>query len=271
MTDISLPPQFEGTGDRIAYLLAEYRLAVYVALGAGALAVFTGRLGIPAVPSFVGLVLQITAIGIVPVTVGAYVVVNRYVPDPRRDVLVLDPNQDGYTIGTAQVPSELWSSREHVADKPVMHPAGKFDAVVTQLDYDDEINRLQVEGANPEIADPANVIATNGKLDETFGELDAAAADLERIKATATTRERNVEKRIINAVIGAVESGSSIEPGLAEGEIFGELFDDVENGSKPVDETRDDERDLERIAPKLYGTEETNGNGDSKSLQDILQ
>lgn len=271
MPDVSLPPQFEDTGDRIAYLLAEYRLAVYVALGAGALAIFTGRLGIPAVPSFLSIVLQITAIGIVPVTVGAYAVVNRYVPDPRREVLVLNPSDDGYTIGTARVPSDLWSSREHVADKPVMHPAGKYDAVVTRLDYDDEISRLQVEGANPEIADPVNVIATNGKLDETFDELDAAAADLERIKATATTRERNVEKKIINGVIGAVESGSSIEPGLAEGEIFGELFDDVEDGSKPVDESRDDEREVERIAPKLYGTDDTDTNGDSKSLEDILQ
>lgn len=265
-----LPPQFDGLSDRVTFLLAEYRTAVYVAIAAGALAVFTGRLGIPAVPSVVGLGLRIIAVGIVPATAGAYLVVDRYVPDPRQNILILNPTDDGYTVGTAKVPSDLWDAREHEDNKPVMRPAGPFDAIVTRLEFDSELGRLTVEGANPEVADPVEVIAKNGKLNETFGELEAAAADLERIKATATTRERRVEKKIINAVIGAVETGSSIKPGLAEGEIFAEVFEDIEEGERPVDESRDDEPRVRDRDRKQNGHDETDGDPTDAILDQVL-
>ena len=45
-----IPPKFEGGKDRVAYLLAEYKLGVSLAAAAGAVLLFTGRLGLPTLP-----------------------------------------------------------------------------------------------------------------------------------------------------------------------------------------------------------------------------
>jgi hypothetical protein len=246
--DIDTP---DGLGDKVTYLLGEYRTAVSISGAALVLLFLSGNLGIPTFPSWIGLLLRGIVVATVPSTAGALILVRRFVPDPRERVLIIDPFNDGLDIGVAKVPSELWTQRIHDEDLPVLNPSGTFDAVVTQLDYDSELNRLEVRGTNPELADPAEIISKNGKLDATFSDLQTKSKQLEKVKATATSRERKVEEKLINSIIGAVESGSSIKPGLAEDEIFGEVFDDIQSesltdpGDGPEDLQRDDEQETE--------------------------
>lgn len=214
-----IPPRFEETADRITYLLAEYRLGVYVAIGAVVALLATETITVE-VPEWVTLGLTGLAIGILPAIALGKVLADRWLPDPR--VRVIEVSSDPPSIEPHRVPRDLWDRRE-VSELPVWRISeGSTDAIVTELDHMEDVNRLRVRGVNPELADPTSIAARDGQLGEVFGRLSEAARDLNAQRGTEGLRQIEIEERVINEVIRSVEEGTSIKPGAFESIVLGE-------------------------------------------------
>lgn len=220
-----IPPRFEGHADRLTYLLAEYRLGVYLAgaalIGLGA----TGYLEVE-VPPWTRLGLIGVAIGILPSIAAGKVIADWMLPDPRVKVIEIDA--DGPSIEPHRIPRELWSRRE-VSELPVWRVSeGETEAIVTDIDHMEDVDRLKVRGVNPELADPTSIAARDGELASVFGELQEKARDLNAQKGTEGIRQIEMEERILNEVIASVESGTSIKPGAFREIVLGDETSEVE-------------------------------------------
>lgn len=228
-----IPPRFEDHADRAAYLFAEYKYGVYIAVAAGTILVASGRVGLPTIPPVVGWFLKWSVVGILPAMwAGKVLIVDRWIPDPRYRVLEID-TENKMSLKPHMVPKSLWRQRkrgEHSALKP---DEGFFDYVVTEYQHDEELGTLTIEGANQELVDPVGMVATQNKIDTIYGELLGKAADLERIEASERMRRFQVEEQVVNSLIGAVEHGLEFEPGTTE-EIVRDL-DETEVGASDKD------------------------------------
>lgn len=223
----AIPPRFEDTADRATYLLKEYKAGVYLAVAAGVALVLSGRLGLPTVPPLVVDWLYVLIIGIIPsMLVAKTTVIKWFVPDPRVRVLVLEYDRDDAILNTAakKVPRDLWNERKHSHGMPVLEPDGAVDAIVTQYEYDAALEQITVRGANPELVDPVDLLATQGRLESLFNEMLEQSREYEHLKATLSLRQQEMEQRITNALVAAVEQGTTFEPAsdVLETELYGE-------------------------------------------------
>lgn len=254
----SIPPRFDGARDRIAYLLAEYKIGVMFAAAALTVLVASGRVGIPEIPDWLELILRGVAIGIIPsMFVAKVAIIDRYFPDPRQKVVEWNPygdDSEGIEIRHYWVETDLWRDRVHEEGMPVLNPdRGDTDAVVTRFEYDEALDRVRVRGINPEIADPTDLKARNGMLDAVFGELTDAKRELDHMRATGSLRQYQIEESTINALIAAVEERVAFEPGATEEIVSEELFEGFDEESKRTDAKTMD--DIER--PTLSELEES--------------
>lgn len=205
-----VPPRFEGHADRIAYLLAEYRIGVYIALAALLLLSATDRLSV-SVPPWLTTTLIGFAVGIMPSLMLGKSLADRWLPDPRVRVVEIDA--DGPAIEPHRVPKSLWEERE-TEELPIWQiREGKTDAVVTELDHVEGLDKIRVRGLNPELANPASIAARDGRLAEVFGDLQQSARELNAQEATEGMRQINTEDRAIMEIVRAVEKGTSVDPG----------------------------------------------------------
>ncbi|GAA2772021.1 hypothetical protein GCM10010451_66350 [Streptomyces virens] len=238
----SIPPRFESHYDRLSYLLAEYKIGVYIAVLAVTALIVSGRLGIPEMPSGVAWALKWTAIGIIPAMVAAKVaIVDRWIPDPRKRILVVDL-EDEIDVTGKLCPQTVWSKRE-TGEHPAIEPdRGMFDAIVTKFDWDDDLGRLEVEGGNEELV--LEVLTTQGKLDAVYGQLLEDSAKLDRLQAQQRLKTLEIEERIVNSLIAAVEHGLEFDPGTTEEIVDSDLeSDNVDANKRTRDASRSDDQE----------------------------
>lgn len=243
-----IPPRFEDGRDRLAYLLAEYRLGVVaVALSLVAL-VASGNLGIPEIPPELKLVLQGVALGVIPAMfLAKLLIIDIFFPDPRRKVIEWNPyaeDEEGIGVRLWRVESGVWSERVHEQGMPVLEPdRGEADAIVTRFSYDEGLDRVSVRGVAEDIANPTDLKARNGKLDEIFTELTESKRELDHMRATGSLRQYQIEERTINSLIAAVEERVAFEPGATDEVLSEEMFDGFSEDDKrtdaPVEEPED--------------------------------
>lgn len=223
--DLRVPESTPSRAEYVVELLKSYRVGVYLALLSTVALLISGRWSLPTLPSWLTLSLRGFAIGIIPATIlGKKVVVERYLPDNRLKVMVWDvPEQerqqaveDGRAVTRLdvdgkRVPRGLWADRENPSEWPVWNPPGNVDAVVTRFEYDEESHELTVEGLNPEISNPADLAARDGRLAEVYGDLLSTVNDLARLEATIEAKTVEIERDNVNALLEAVEHGVSFE------------------------------------------------------------
>lgn len=257
-----IPPRFEDGRDRLAYLLAEYRLGV-VAVGLSVVAlVASGNLGIPEIPPELKLVLQGVALGVIPAMfLAKLLIIDIFFPDPRRKIIEWNPyaeDEDGIGIRLWRVESEVWSERVHEQGMPILEPdRGEADAVVTRFSYDDAVERVTVRGVAEDIANPTDLKARNGKLDEIFGELTESKRELDHMRATGSLRQYQIEERTINALIAAVEERVAFTPGATDEVLSEEMFEGVGSEDNRTDAPVEQPEDQETLSD-LIGEEPAN-------------
>jgi len=242
LKDNAIPPRFENARDRLTYLLAEYKVGVMLAVGAVFVLIVSGRWEIPELPRGVREFLKAFAIGIVPAMfVTKLTIVDKFIPDPRVKVIEWCPDEDGKTIAVRpfKVPEDLWQDRKHEKGLPVLEPDGEVDAVVTSYEYDESLGIVKVRGASEDVADPASLMATNGKLDEIFNDLLDSKRELDEMHATLNLKQHEVERHVVNSLIAAVEHGVAFD-GASE-----IIADDVwsEFDQKTRSDAQDDPKD----------------------------
>jgi hypothetical protein len=234
-----VPHRFEGHADRLTYLLAEYRMGVYLFAIAGFALVASGRAGVPELPPIVGIALQGFLAGILPAFIlGKKVIVDKFIPDQRLRVLVVDPHQ-GMATTAKKVSRGTWENRRR-GDLPAFEPReGNVDYVVTHFEWFDDLEVLEVEGVNEEIANPLDVLARDGVLDEVYGELLDAYKELARLKATIRSKTTRIEADNVNALMAAYEHGTSFRPGDAGRVIDRDEWEEHEADAEDRDRTDD--------------------------------
>lgn len=210
--------QWATTRDRLTFLLSEYRIPVTLAAIAAAVGVATGTFETPALPAWLPLFATGVASGLIPAAVISTVIVSKLVPDPRPRVLLIDPDptaSDGWIeIEKYAVPADVWDERNGGEIPPlnISNVPGSVDYVVTRLDWEENTQTLLVEGANEELADPLSIVARNQRLTETFENMLESQMELERYRANESRRAIEIEKETVNAVLAALDAGTSINP-----------------------------------------------------------
>lgn len=253
-----VPPRFEGHADRLAYLAAEYKYGVYLAVGAATVLVATGRLGIPELPAWWAIVLEGVVVGAIPAAIVAKVlIIDPWIPDPRYDVLVLE-GDNGLLPRSKATPRNTWE-RRHDGEFPVWEPPegheldGVFDYVVTRFEYLEDVDELVVEGVNPEIANPLDILVTNERLEEVYEDLLHEKADYQRYKARERSRRMEYDKQHVNALMAALEHGLEFEPGTIESIQRGDE-EHVDQMEEPEPERSDDQEERPTLTEMLGGS-----------------
>lgn len=244
----SVPPRFDGASDRVAYLLAEYRMGVYAAAVTVAVLVLSGRWGVPTIPPWLSDWMVAFAIGILPsMAAGKILIVDKFIPDPRQKVLEirLDDDRSLVEMRPHRVPSDLWGEREHEHGEPVLEPEGPVDAVVSRFEYDDALTQIRVRGMNRELADPVDMLVSQGRLGEIYSGLLETQREHQQLKTTLTLRQQQMEERLVNALVGAVEQGTAFEPSsdIIRDEMFSDVDVDVSTGPVSDPDTNGSDRE----------------------------
>lgn len=257
--------RFGSNADRITYLLAQYRLPITLALIAVGGLLLSGSFGLPRLPEPVQLGLQGFAIGAVPAAVLGRIVIKKFFADPRKLVLVLDPRR-GVFSDVWRVPPRLWDARDEGEFPPVDVSRGPVDHVVTRLAYVEEEDQLVVEGCNPEIANPVDLLATEGKLDVLFTDAQDAMAELSRIKGTWKVLATEHEAELITSLAEAYEHSVAWDPDAATDTFDNSMWNDDtdDDGAESEERTRSDRApsleeqadEIERRRKALLGEED---------------
>lgn len=213
----SVPPRFEDGKDRLTYLVAEYKIGVYLAIVAGTILIASGRVGLPSIPPELAWGLRWFAIGILPAMVlGKKLVVEPWIPDPRLKVLEVDLSGNVVEVDGHLCPRSVWEARNRGRHAALSPDEGLYDYVVTSFEWDDDLKQLSVEGANEELADPLEQVAVQNKVEHIYNDLLDRAVELEQLQATERMRRMQIEERVVNALIGAVEHGLELDTGATE-------------------------------------------------------
>jgi len=240
--DIKVSEEQISRVERLSSLIKDWQIPVALIVICVTILIATGRWSIPQIPEWLQQALTVLAVGIIPATLaGKVAVVDRYLPDPRMDVLEVDP-ENGMEITPWKVPSGLWDHRDRGRYPEFAPPAGPFDQVVTEISYDSEEESLSVEGCNPEIAEPVSIIARNGLLKEIYGSLQDDRAALSELQATLEAKALRIDQQNVNDLISAVEHG---------GRFGGSAWDEIqsEEWSEDLDGDADD-RDRDDPEPE---------------------
>jgi hypothetical protein len=221
--------------DRLVDLLVAFRVPLSLVAIGTIVVVASGRAGLPEVPPWLSKVAKGVAVGAVPASIGTLALMKRYFPSNDVSVSVWDP-RDGVLVDQWDVPTKTWDRRA-TGKYPVLEPdRGNVDAIVTRLawvpfpddDDRDADGKLVVEGVNPELSDPAEVMETEGMIRETYMDAQHKIAELKDLKATLIGKATDLRGDALMDVAESVEHGTSI------------------HGSDPRERIDSDRWDLER-------------------------
>jgi hypothetical protein len=264
------PPRFEDQADRAVYLAAEYKLPITISVIAGVVLLLSGRWSLPEIPPIYRLGLIGVVIGLLPsYVVGQLTVVKWFIDDPRHKVAVVDLVDK--SIDVVKVPRALWDDRLAGERSPWQPENGNVDFVVTELEYMEDINKLSVEGVNPELVDPIDMIVRDQRIAEIHGDLQTTAAEFERYKARERTRRLERDREIVTSLIAAVEHGLEFEPGTEEriqDDSLDEFSGETADRSEANRTDTADEPETPTLNQMLGYEAEQLGNGDTPTATD---
>ena len=255
MPEMDVPPRFSGKWDRATYLLDSYKLPITAALLVVGVIVWMDGLPAVEVPAWV----RPLGLGIIYGAIPAYVVglwiVSKFFPDPREEVIELNLNDDGAIVARSWfVPSDVWDNRQQ-GERPVLNPDLGAEAVCSELENLSDINRVSVEGANEELANPVSIVSRQSRLEQVEETLLDKAEDYDKLEATVRTRALDIQSENIHALLAAVEQGTQMEPSAVS-----EAFeDDLVSFDSPGAEARENGK-----------REQENGEGEAPDLLSLL-
>jgi len=260
MTDDDMPV-YRSAWDRLTYLLAAYKVAVSLAVAAAVVVVAGGWADTPDLPRWLNLYLTAVAVGLVPSTIiGKVAIVDRFMPDTRLKVAVVDP-RDGVLVDVRRVTRGVWNNRERGKFEELQPSRGPIDHIVTDYEWNDETGVLTVEGCNPEMTDPTEIIAREGQLDEVYGDLMETRRNYERLLATLDAKLLRYDERQVTAMFEAVEQAGTFDSGAIRDVLDAdELREEIEDGTADDRDPRD---------PDPY--EDVDPVGERRSLNELLR
>lgn len=265
--DLSVREQDVGRVEQVRDLVVAWQIPISLMIVSAAVLVGTGRWSIPEAPDWLAQMLKVLILGIIPATVaGKTLIVDKFIPDPRATVLVVDP-ESGYPLDWWRVPGGIWEQRERGEYPEMEPPAGFFDYVVTALDWDDEQETLSVEGCNPEIASPVSVLARDGMLSELYRDLQHDRAELAELRATVESRALRIDRQNVNDLMEAVEHGTRFK-GSAWDEIQTEQWSEDLRPDADQRERADQDGEPERDQGPTLNDLLSAAQGDSPSPQE---
>lgn len=152
------------------------------------------------------------AYGALPAYVVGLWIVSRFFPDPREEILELNLDEDGQISARSWfVPTDAWEQRNS-GERPALSPDKGAEAIVTDLDPLPDTDTVSVEGANSELSNPVSVVARQGKLEQTMGDLLERAEEADKLEATVKTRALDIQSQNIHALLAAVEESTQMDP-----------------------------------------------------------
>jgi hypothetical protein len=251
-SDVRVEQETRSRIDYVVDLLAEYKIGVYLTIISVTVLVATGRWSIPSLAPWQERVLTGFSLLILPsIILGKKAIVEKFIPDTRYKVLEIDPDRN-MAIRGVKLGRRLWETRETGEYPAFAPPAGNIDFVVTSLTYhpSDEDGPegayLDVEGCNPEIANPVNLLALEGKLDDVYNELLIESKKLTQTEATLESKALEIDKLNVNAMMEAIEHGARFESDalsvIQSEPLGGSDDDDRGDDEQAADEAEPDER-----------------------------
>jgi len=206
--DIHVREQDVSRAQKARETVSAWQIPISLIIISTAILIGTGRWSIPELPEWMAEALKVVILGIIPATlVGKILIVDKFMPDPRPKVLHVDP-LSGFFLDWWRVPEGVWEQRERGEYPALDVPAGFFDYVVTEFQWDDDDETLRVEGCNPEIADPVSIMARDGALKEVYRSLQHDRAELLQLRATVESRALDIDQQNVNDLMEAVEHGA---------------------------------------------------------------
>jgi hypothetical protein len=256
-SDIRVEAEKRSKVQALTSLLAEYKIGVYLTIISLTVLLATGRWQIPSLAPWQKQTLTVFAVGIIPSIIGGKkLVVEKYLPDDRYVILEIDP--DNFLAMRAQkVGRRLWKTRE-TGDYPAFEPPkGEIDYVVTDMDYhrqgdDGEGAYLDVEGCNEEVANPLDIIATQGRLDQVYHDLLERDQQLTRTQATIEAKTLEIDRENVMSLLEAVEHGARFG-GSALDVITDDHLDGVDADDDDEPEVEDAEQDDRPTLSQVVG------------------
>ena len=248
--------------DLLKFVFSEYKLAVYITLIAGIGLIGTNFTGFN-VPPILTFAFKAFLIGIIPLTlIGKVLIVDRYMSKRMKRVLAYNP-KDGIVPEIIFVPPPIWKNRKSNS-LPVRksNTTDMIDYEVEFCEFDESENQLYVGGINEEIADPVDIIVRNERLNKVYDDLLKSRQKLKRLEGTLKTKKFEMQEANFNAVIEAVEKGTSMD---TEKVVDIELDDELEE-YKDITSSNSQEESMNK---RDSNNEQKNGESGETTLNDL--
>lgn len=214
-------PTFGSVGDKIVYLLAEYKVPLSIVVAAG---LITGS-AFPEAPSIIPtpppeLVDFIVPAGIL--SIPAYIIWKRVAERivARNHVKVIEYNGPDEDDSVYMVPPTTWKERSTGmldAHRPQSGDVWK----VSEFSWDESTSRIYVEGVWPEAADPADLFESQVRFDKIYSDLISqvlAASAFKSVVGTAAIDmyDQSVAENVILQEKGVLPDGVSASERISD-------------------------------------------------------
>lgn len=254
-----IPSRVESIGERVLDRIGDNQISIAVGVLVGGALIW--RYGIP--DWLITLSFGVLY-GLLPAYVVGLIVVAKLFPDNRREIVELDLQDEEDGSITAQswfVPEALWRDRDRGDRSEIMVDKGA-EAIVTDLDHMQDIDKISVEGCNDELADPISMIARDGQLEEIYQNLIDKAEQLDKLEATLRSKALDIQRQNVHAILAAVEQGTQMDPGAVESTVE-DL--DLRVDSDPADLSDDHDQDQDQLS---YDWDRHRNNGGPDPLEE---
>lgn len=210
-------PGFENGKDRLAYLLAEYKVPTTMLVVGASVYMIQAQpdLEVPVwVSSF--------ATALIFPGVPTYFASRKIVKWLRKrnwvTVQEIDPARG--VMEPHVVPPSVWKERE-TEEYPAWSPRGsdETDYVVRKFEYKEDIGQLRVDGVWLGNIKPEEIVRAENMLDETYGYLQREAEEAHRYRAIMSSIGTRVQERVVNAVVEAQEKGTQMDRDAISGAV----------------------------------------------------
>lgn len=161
-------PTFADGRDRIAYLLAQYKIPISIIVFSGLLWAIWARPGTPDPPPWAINVLASWMLLAMPAfMVGQKIVDWLYSPDLVRVAWVLPGHETIYRC--ILIPPGIWDDKEIEGASPMPVDEGWPDYIITDYEWLEDVEELRVQGCDPSMLDPGEAVAYHEQVEQYYG------------------------------------------------------------------------------------------------------
>lgn len=229
MSDREPVPTFASTGDRVTYLLAEYRLLVgLVVVGLiGAFVYVRPTIPVPSVPSWI-LAYPVAVLIFSPVGVPLSFVVVRWLRD-RRSVTMYHVNAETDTMEKYLVAPETWADKEIDGADPYPVNDGS-DWAVRTFEWDEDAG-LTVTGCWPSNVNDTEWYTSQRHIQNIHNWLIPKVRELIGMRELVSRVGLQIQERLTQEGAEAREKGTHMDPDAVQ-----DAVDDVKSDLPTFDE-----------------------------------